>query len=85
MKRMLLILLPLALAACASTTSPAAKSDSLASNDNNVICDRETSTGTSMPTKRCRSAEQRDADKRAAEELEAGIRARTGQGTRPGP
>jgi len=85
MSRVLLVLLPLTLAACASTTVPVAKDAAVAAADKNVICDRETRTGSSLPTKTCRSAEQRDADRRAAEELEAGIRMRTGQNGRPGP
>ncbi len=85
MSRMLLILLPLTLAACASTTTPVAKDATVAAADKNVICDRETRIGSSMPTKTCRSTEQRDADRRAAEDLEAGIRMRTGQNGRPGP
>jgi hypothetical protein len=85
MKRMLLILAPLALAACASTTSPSTQDATVAAADNGTICDRETSTGTILPTKRCRTAEQREAERRAVESVESNTRnIRAGQTGKPG-
>ncbi|KQV47263.1 hypothetical protein ASC95_24075 [Pelomonas sp. Root1217] len=73
------------LAACASTTPAPAKDAAVAAADENVVCDRETRTGTILPTKRCRTAEQREADRRTVESVEAGARnIRAGQTGKPG-
>jgi hypothetical protein len=60
MNRLLLSLLPLALAACAA--APAEKDVPLAAVDKDTICERESRTGTSLPTTRCRNAAQRKAE-----------------------
>lgn len=73
MKRLLLTLLPLALAACASTP-PANKDASLASADKDTICDRETRTGSMLLQTKCRTAEQREAERRAVQDVEANTR-----------
>lgn len=72
MNRLLLSLLPLALAACASAPAPAPASQevALAPMDPDTICERESSTGTNLPKKRCRSPEQRKADQDAVKQAE---------------
>lgn len=77
MKRILPLLLPWVLAACASTSSAPAQQAVAA--DKDVVCERETPTGTSLPTRRCRSLAQREADRRAVDAVEASTRARAGQ------
>lgn len=68
MKRLLLSLIPLALAACAS--APPEKEVPLAAVDKDTICEREARTGTSLPTTRCRTAEQRKAEQAAVNQTE---------------
>ena len=68
MKRLLLPLLSFALAACAS--APSEKEIPLAAIDKDTICEREARTGTSLPTTRCRTAEQRKADQASVTQLE---------------
>ena len=68
MNRLLLSLLPLALAACAS--APPEKDVSLAAADKDTICERETRSGTNFPTTRCRTAEQRKAEQAAVSQVE---------------
>lgn len=68
MNRLLLSLLPLALAACAA--APAAPEVALAPLDKDTLCEREASTGTSLPKKRCRTAEQRKADQTGVTQTE---------------
>lgn len=58
MKRLLLTLLPLALAACASAP-PAGQQAA----DNGTLCERETPTGSMLAKSKCRTAEQREADR----------------------
>lgn len=41
-----------------------------------VYCERETRTGSNLPTTRCRSAAQREADRRQAESIGENIRPR---------
>jgi hypothetical protein len=68
MNRLLLLaLLPAALLGCATapTPAPAANAPVVASQD--LSCEREVKTGTMMPTTRCRTAEQREADRKSAE------------------
>lgn len=69
MKPLLLPLLALALAACAS-----APPDGTPVAVDQVSCERETRTGSNLPTTRCRSAAQREADRRAAEAAGESIR-----------
>ena len=60
MNRLLLCLIPLALAACAA--APAEKPQEVAqAADPDTICVREARTGSSLPTTKCRTAEQRKA------------------------
>ena len=68
MNRLLLSLLPLALAACAS--APPEKDVPLAAADKDTICERETRSGTNFPTTRCRTAEQRKAEQAAVSQVE---------------
>ena len=68
MKRVLLTLLPLALAACAA--APAEKEVALAPLDKDTICERESSTGSNLPKTRCRTGEQRKADQAAITQTE---------------
>jgi hypothetical protein len=71
MTRLLLWLPTLALAACASAppTGAAVAADG-------VSCERETRVGSSLPTTRCRTAAQREAERAAAQ--------RVGDNLRPG-
>lgn len=68
MNRLLLALLPLALAACAA--APASKEVALAPLDKDTVCERESSTGTNLPKTRCRTADQRKADQDAVRQAE---------------
>jgi hypothetical protein len=68
MKRLILLLTPVLLAACAS--SPASKEVPLATIDKGTVCEREAGTGTNLPTKRCRTAEQRAANQNTVNEIE---------------
>jgi hypothetical protein len=61
-------LLLLALAACASTAPE--KDVALAAADKDTICEREARTGTSLPTRRCRTTAQRTAEKEGVNQLE---------------
>ena len=54
-------LLALGLAGCASAPTPAG--ETVAANDSDVYCERETPTGSMRPKTSCRSAEQRAADR----------------------
>ena len=63
MKRMLSLLLPVALAACATTTTPPAGT-AQAGADSGTICDRDARTGSMLPTTRCTTAAEREAAKR---------------------
>lgn len=67
MKRSFLLLLPLLLAACASAPTDPKQVVATASDDKDTICERETRTGSMMPTVHCRTAAQREQDKRDAE------------------
>lgn len=81
---MLLTLLPLLLAACASAP-PGDKDATVANADKDTICDRETRTGSMLLTTKCRTAEQREAERRAVQDVEAGARnIRAGQTGKPG-
>lgn len=62
MTRLLLSLFVVTLAACASAPP---KDAPIAAGDSS--CEREVRTGSSLPTTRCRSAAQREADRRNAE------------------
>ena len=76
MKRLLLSLIPLALAACAA--APTEKDVALAAADKDTICERETRTGSNFSKLNCRTAEQRKADQEAVTRQEEGRRNITG-------
>lgn len=63
MKRMISVLLPVVLAACASTATPPAGT-AQAATDNGTICERDARTGSMLPTTRCTTAAEREAAKR---------------------
>lgn len=80
MKRFLLVaLLPAALIGCAAPaeTQPTV----VASTD--ASCDREVKTGSIMPTVRCRTAAEREADRKSAENARDFVRS-TNQVMQPG-
>jgi hypothetical protein len=52
---------------CASTPAPAPTATTVASASKDVVCDRETRTGSMMPTSRCTTAAQREADQKSAD------------------
>jgi hypothetical protein len=81
MKRALLLaLLPATLIGCA--TPPADPgTTTVASQD--ATCDKETKTGSMMPTVRCRTAAQREADAKSAENAKDFVRG-TNQVMQPG-
>jgi len=74
MKRLLLPLIPIALAACASTSADKPKETAQNAAGGDVICEREMPTGSSFPTKVCRTAAQREADRREVEATSEGMR-----------
>jgi hypothetical protein len=80
--------LPLAallLAACTSTPPNAVTTTAAAENDKDVLCEREARTGSNLPTKRCRSAAEREADQRSLETAAENARnIRAGQTGKPG-
>jgi uncharacterized protein YcfL len=83
MKTWIVPLAALLLAACAST--PPVTTTAAADNDKDVLCEREARTGTILPTKRCRSAEDREADRRSLENASDNSRnIRAGQTGKPG-
>ncbi len=49
-----------------------------------LVCTRETATGTSIPSKRCRTADEVAKEKAAAQEALGNIRSRTPGGVQPG-
>ena len=55
--------------ASGSAQSPGAKTTSSTSDDSDVVCHPEASTGTNISHMVCRSREQRDADRKAAEDF----------------
>jgi len=55
--------------AAGSSQSPGAKNTSSSSDDSDVVCHPEASTGTNISHTVCRSREQRDADRKAAEDF----------------
>ncbi|HEY0953228.1 MAG TPA: hypothetical protein VGE36_00620 [Roseateles sp.] len=65
----LLLLMPLALAACAATPPPGTP---LAADQ--ISCDREVRVGSNLPTTRCRSAAQREAERRSVEAMGENLR-----------
>lgn len=67
MRRLLLPLITLALTACAAT--PPQNDVKLAAVDKDTVCERETRTGSNFSTTRCRTAEQRQAEKEAVNQL----------------
>ncbi|MBB5205194.1 hypothetical protein HNQ51_002513 [Inhella inkyongensis] len=56
------------LTACSSTQTTTVASGEGA-NEEKVICDRETPTGTNLPKTRCRTKAQIDAERRASQDL----------------
>jgi hypothetical protein len=71
----LLALLTLALSGCAVTPPPGTPISA-----DQMSCDRETRIGSNLPTTRCRSMAQREAERRAAEKM--GDNLRPGAATR---
>ena len=71
MKRMLMPLLSLALAACASAP-PADKQ--AASADNGTVCERDARTGSMLPSTRCTTAAERDAARRGVDTVSESVR-----------
>lgn len=61
MRRLLTPLILLMLAACAAP--PTDKTVPQAGADGDTICEREPRSGTNLPTRRCRTAEQRQAER----------------------
>lgn len=80
-QQLLLLLLPAALLGCAG---PAPKQEAATTTSaDGTVCERDEITGTRFTAMRCRSAAQRERDKRSADDLED--IARRGQAvTRPG-
>lgn len=76
MNRLLLALLPLALAACAGT--PQQKDVALAAMPSDMVCQTETPTGSNMPKKRCRTEAQRKADQDQVKDFEQNRRTSPG-------
>jgi len=74
MKRSLLLLSPLLLAACASAPTAPKQEVAVVPTDKDTVCERETRTGSMMPTLRCRTAAQRDAEKRDMEATSDNLR-----------
>lgn len=82
MNRALLIaLLPATLIGCAAPVEPSAPAATVAAAD--ASCDREVKTGSMMPTVRCRTAAEREADRKSAEGASDFVR-RTNQVMQPG-
>lgn len=73
MKRIFLTLLPLALAACASTTPPAQSGPQVAA-DNGTICERDSPTGSMLPKTRCTTAAEREATQRSTQAVSEAVR-----------
>lgn len=67
MKRILLALVPVVLAACAAAPTPSANPTVA---DADTICEREARTGTILPSTRCRTAEQRKEERAAVNSAE---------------
>lgn len=67
--KLLLSLLVIGLAGCAAAPQT---NDTVAADA--VSCERETRIGSNLPTNRCRSAAQREADRRQAESIGENIR-----------
>ena len=76
MNRFLFALLPLMVTACASPPASQTAAATSAEQDG-VVCEQGSRTGSNMISKHCRSAAQRDQDKKEAAELGDKIR-RTG-------
>jgi hypothetical protein len=62
MKRLLLPLVPLVLAACASTP-PAGPQAATGATDKGTVCERDIPTGSMLSKSTCRTAEQREAER----------------------
>jgi uncharacterized lipoprotein YajG len=78
MKVLLLSTVIVLLSGCA-----AAPPEQVASADQ-LVCTRETATGTSIPSKRCRTAEEAAKEKAAAQDALGTLRSRTPGGVNPG-
>lgn len=76
MNRLLLALLPLALAACAET--PQQKDVALAAMPSDMVCQTETPTGSNMPKKRCRTEAQRQSEQDQVKDFELNRRTSPG-------
>ena len=85
MKRLLLLLIPLALAACAAAPVDTSKEVALAPMDPDMVCEREASTGTILPKKKCRTAAEREAARQGVEAVgDSSRNIRAGQTGKPG-
>lgn len=82
MKRLLLTLLPLALAACATTTPP--KEGAQAATDAGTVCDRDARTGSMLPTTRCTTAAEREEAKRNTQAVSEAVRQQRSAQTKGG-
>jgi hypothetical protein len=66
---LLLLLLPAALMGCAGTPPAEDKATQVAAIDPSTVCERDQATGTRMISVRCRTAADREQDKRDAEAM----------------
>lgn len=78
MTRLLLLCIPLMLAACA-----APKPEGAVAQGDDVVCDRETQVGSMLPKTRCRSATQRAADRAGVDEMAQAVKNHPGQSPMP--
>ncbi|MDR7272679.1 uncharacterized protein YcfL [Pelomonas saccharophila] len=82
MKRLLMPLLILLLAACASQQPAATQA---ATDDKGTICERQTPTGSLMPTTRCTTAAEREEARRSVNNVSENVRnQRAAQGGKAG-
>lgn len=76
-------LLPLALAACAATT-PTAKDGTQAADNKGTVCDRDARTGSMLPTTRCTTAAEREAEQRNTQAVSEAVRQQRAAQTKGG-
>ncbi len=80
MTRLLLSLIPFALAACAAAPKP----DAVAARGDDTSCRRETQVGSMLPSTQCRTATQRAADRAAVDEMNQALKKQAVQSPMPG-